>query len=98
MAASTPENLVKRRIREYLKKKRVYCFAAAAGPFSVHGVPDLICCYQGRFIGIEVKAPGKASNVTKNQRYHLDQIKANGGLAIVADNVDTVIELFDSLD
>ena len=97
MSATTPENAVKRRIRKVLKDYKVYCFAAAAGPFSVHGVPDIICCVNGKFVAIEVKAPGKVKSVTKNQRYHLATIKENGGYAIVTDNEQDVIALMEEI-
>ena len=97
MAAATPENAVKRRIRKVLKDRKVYCFAASAGPFSVHGVPDIICCVNGMFVGIEVKAPGKINSLTQNQRYHINTIRVNGGKAIVTDNEQDVIDLLDEI-
>ena len=28
------------------------------GPYGASGVPDIICCYRGRFLGLEVKFSG----------------------------------------
>ena len=55
MAANTPENKCKAAIKKWLTSQGVYFFSAAAGPFSVHGVPDIIVCWHGAFVGIEVK-------------------------------------------
>lgn len=92
--ATTPENRVKAAIKRWLNSHNVYWFSAAAGPFSVHGVPDIICCYQGKFVGIEVKAPGKERNLTPNQASHQRQIKEAGGLAFIASSVQDVEDYF----
>jgi Holliday junction resolvase len=96
--ATTPENRVKAAIKKWLTKEGFYFFSAAAGPFSVHGVPDIIVCANGTFVGIEVKAPGKEDNLTANQQLHQRRIKDNGGIAIIASSVDTVIQAFESYD
>lgn len=88
--ASTPEGSVKTRIKRYLNKLGVYHFSPIGGAFAVHGVPDIICCVRGLFVGIEVKAPGKERTVTPNQRHHLDRIMDAGGIAIVATSVEQV--------
>ena len=49
---------------------------------SRNGVPDILCCYQGQFIGIEVKAPG--GKVSPVQVANLERIRRNGGHALVA--------------
>ncbi|APC83934.1 VRR-NUC domain-containing protein [Clostridium botulinum] len=37
-----------------------------AGPYSKSGIPDIIACVDGHFVGIEVKAPnGKPSELQK---------------------------------
>lgn len=95
--ATTPENRVKAKIKKYLKDQRIYHFSAAAGPFSVHGVPDIIACVRGHLLGIEVKAPGKTSNVTENQKYHLQKIKDSGGYSLVADSVEPVIDMVERI-
>lgn len=95
--ATTPENRVKNAIKKWLVSQRIYYFSAAAGPFTVHGVPDLVACYKGRFIGIECKAPGKEKNTTRNQDHHIQRINDAGGLAFVATSVQDVMVQFASL-
>lgn len=51
------------------------------GEFTKAGVPDILCCCNGRFIGIEVKAPnGKASAL---QIHNLKKINQAGGYAVL---------------
>lgn len=63
--------------------------------FKVHGhlgqrpgVPDLLCCYKGRLIGIEVKTErGRAS---ERQLQEIESIRASGGIAFIARTVTDV--------
>lgn len=56
------------------------------------GCPDILCCVNGRFVGIEVKtAKGK---LTDAQVACHAQIEACGGIVFVARSVDDVISIF----
>lgn len=45
------------------------------------GVPDLLVCCNGNFVGVELKAPnGKVSEI---QKWNLNKIKESGGYAIL---------------
>jgi len=57
------------------------------------GVPDILCCYDGQFYGIEVKRPGKLSTLTEIQKYQIRMIVGAGGVAIAADSLETVKEI-----
>lgn len=75
-----------------IRKKLVATFGGFwvklhGGLFQAVGLPDLIGCVRGRFIGIEVKVPGKLHNVTARQQYILDAITEAGGLAFATDSV-----------
>ena len=52
------------------------------------GVPDRVICFQGRFIGLEVKAPG--NDASKPQLRQLELIRRAGGVAAVVRSVDDV--------
>lgn len=86
----TPEKKVKAKVVEILKGFGAYYFYASTGGYGASGVPDIICCYKGRFIGIECKA-GKGKT-TALQEKNIAQIIAQGGLAMVVneDNIDDV--------
>lgn len=54
------------------------------------GVPDLLVCWFGRFIAIEVKRP--TGKVTKLQEYKIGQINSAGGVAFVAYGAQDAID------
>ena len=91
----TPEGKVKRKAIAELQKLGMYIFFPATGGFGRSGVPDIVCCYKGKFIGIECKAHG--NKPTALQQSNLEEIVNNGGIAIVIDetsvfNLKQIIE------
>jgi Holliday junction resolvase len=91
--AMTPEKKVKQRAVAQLKALGAYYFYPATGGYGSSGVPDIVCCYQGRFIGIECKA-GKGKT-TALQDKNLHEIREAGGTALVVneENVDEITDL-----
>jgi hypothetical protein len=90
--AQTPEGKVKDKVKKVLKAHDIWFYMPVAGPFSAHGIPDFVCIWNGRFLGIETKAKGKINNLTPNQERVIEEIKKHGGLAIVVDDPKTVEE------
>lgn len=84
------EQQLAKKIQTYLKSKGAYVIKTIATNRA--GVPDIIACYEGKYIAIEVKLPKGV--VSMLQKAHLLQIKAAGGIAIVARCVKDVEELF----
>jgi len=93
----TPEKKVKAAVVKVLKTYGAYCFYPVAGGFGSSGIPDIVVCYRGRFIGIECKA-GKGKP-TALQEKNLQQIRDSGGIALVIneENLHTVQEVLDSI-
>lgn len=92
--ATTPENRVKAAIKNWLKKEGIFYWSAAAGPYSTHGISDILAIHRGVFYAIEVKAPGKAGNATIHQHRFIEAVRAAGGQGAVVDTLDAVKELF----
>lgn len=69
-----------------LEKHGVFCFKIHGGPHMMAGLPDIIACVEGRFVGLETKLPD-GGNATPNQQYIHGKIKAAGGQAIVVRSV-----------
>lgn len=90
--SSTPEAKVKVKIKRWLNERGAYHVSPIGSAFGTHGVPDLLVCLGGTFVAIEVKAPGKIGNLTENQKLQLEQIQKSGGVAFVADDLQTVID------
>lgn len=88
----TPEGKVKDKVVKILKQYGVYYFFPVTGGFGMSGIPDIICCHNGRFIAIECKA-GK-NKTTALQDAHLARIRAAGGIAVVIneENVNGLAE------
>ena len=86
----TPEGKVKAKIKKVLKDNDIYYIMPATGGYGNSGAPDFIVCHEGKFIGIETKA-GKNKPTALQQR-NIDQINAQGGLALVVneENVDSI--------
>lgn len=79
--ASTPEKKVKDRVVKILKDNGVYYFFPATYGMGRSGVPDIICCVNGRFLAIECKAGG--NKLTTLQQRELKLIADAGGSALV---------------
>jgi len=88
----TPEGKVKDKVVKILKQYGVYYFFPVTDGFGMSGIPDIICCHNGRFIAIECKA-GK-NKTTALQDAHLARIRAAGGVAVVIneENVNGLAE------
>ena len=72
------ENRVKKYLDEYGCWWLKYWGGAA---YTKSGIPDILCCSDSMFLGIEVKAPnGKPSLL---QLYNLQEIRASGGYGIL---------------
>jgi hypothetical protein len=71
-----------------LDRLGIYHFMPPGMGLGRSGIPDIIGCYQGRFIAIECKA-GKGQ-LTALQARELGSIKAAGGFVFVAreDNLE----------
>lgn len=79
--AMTPEAKVKAQVIKQLKELGVYYFSPVTGGYGRSGVPDIVGCMNGRFFAIECKA-GKGVT-TALQELNIEQIKNNGGYAVV---------------
>jgi Holliday junction resolvase len=84
--ADTPEKKVKAKVVAQLKTLGAYYFYPVTGGYGASGVPDIVACLKGRFIGIECKANG--NKPTALQQMNLDQIAAQGGIALVIDETN----------
>jgi len=93
----TPEAKVKKKVVAVLKQHKAYFFYPVTGGYGRSGVPDIIVCYNGYFIGIECKAG--TNKPTPLQEKNLKDIQAAGGVSLVVneDNISTVGEILQNL-
>jgi hypothetical protein len=62
------------------------------------GIPDILACYRGAFLGLEVKQPGAEKDVSPRQAHVLHQIREAGGIASVVSSVEEVERLLAKID
>ena len=84
-------------IMRYLKTVPM-CFAwkEHGGMYGTAGLPDIICCYGGRFVAFEVKVSG--GKLTKLQENTIRKIEAAKGKACKVTSVEEVKIILDSLE
>ena len=88
---ATPESKVKKAVTKIHKDRGAYYFYPVTGGFGTSGVPDIVACFHGRFIGIECKAGN--NKPTALQQKNLDDITKMGGISLVINegNIDLVV-------
>lgn len=92
-----PEKRYEEKIKRNLKKRGAWFIKYFSNGYTRKGVPDVLCCYCGLFLGIEVKG-GTGYGLTDAQRQQLQQIQDAGGIAICAypsgwDRLQEVLDL-----
>lgn len=92
----TPEGRVKEKVKKLLKERGIYYYMPVSNGMGRVGAPDILACWDGRFLAIETKAPGKRNNTTPNQKRELKGIADANGIALVVDDVQQVIEVLDA--
>ena len=90
----SPEGKVKAAVKKFLKAKGAWFYMPVQNGMGRVGIPDFICCWEGKFYAIETKAPGKSGNTTPNQDRELQGIKLAGGVALVVDDVSQLAKVF----
>ena len=84
--AATPEAKVKAKIKKILKDHGVYYAMPIGTGYGSSGVPDFLCCVNGKFVAIEAKA-GKGTT-TALQEKNLRDIRTAGGTAMVVNETN----------
>lgn len=91
------EKQFENKVKKFLKEQGAYFIKYWGGAaYTKAGIPDLLVCCHGRFLGIEIKGPkGKPSEL---QLYNLKKIDEAGGYAVLLypddfETFKTMIEL-----
>ena len=88
---SQPESKLSRRIMEKLRANGYFVFKVHGSEFMMSGLPDLIVCAEGKFIGLETKLPSTRNNVSPRQSLVHSQIQHAGGHASVVCSPDEAV-------
>ena len=79
--AKTPEGKVKDKIKAILKEHGVYYAMPIGTGYGNAGVPDFLCCINGRFVAIEAKANGGKTTALQDKNFR--DIATAGGITFV---------------
>jgi hypothetical protein len=83
-------------IMRYLRTlPHCFCWKEHGGMYGTTGLPDIICCVNGRFVGLEVKQP--SGKLTRLQENTIAKINAAGGLAVKVTSVAEVKAVVEKL-
>ena len=75
------EKTFENKIKKFLESEGAYFVKFFANSYTKSGVPDILACVNGYFVGVEVKAQnGKPSEL---QLYNVEKIREAGGFAMV---------------
>ena len=85
-------------IKRYLASlgSDVFFWKEHGSVYGTNGVPDIICCYKGRFLGLECKLPG--GRLTKLQKRTIEKINRAGGGACRVESVEDVKLVIERVD
>lgn len=82
---------ITKQIRDVLNLKGIWHWKQWQGPMSEpKGVSDILGCFEGKLLAIEVKVPGRKPSL--EQLGFLDNVNVAGGIGFVAYSVEDVIE------
>lgn len=73
------EKQFEEKVKNFLESENCWFVKFFANAYTKKGIPDILCCCNGYFVGIEVKAAdGVASDL---QIYNCNKIRDSGGFA-----------------
>lgn len=83
------ESDIVRAILKYLKTvPDCFCWKEHGGMYGTAGIPDIICCYCGKFVAFEVKT--EKGKTTFLQESVINEIQKCGGKSVVVRSVNDV--------
>lgn len=89
MVPATSESTIVRRIMKWLKSQPdCFCWKEHGGMYGTAGIPDIICCINGRFVAFEVK--NEKGRTTVLQDVAIQKIQNAGGISAVVRSLDEV--------
>jgi hypothetical protein len=105
-ARKVKEKVIQAEIIDYVRRRGGWCYKAKAVNLvgdgvlapTDKGVPDLIACYKGLFVAIEVKAAVNGKKVSGEQVAQIAKIRDAGGIAEVCWTTRQVARILDGID
>jgi Holliday junction resolvase len=89
------ESRISGNILDALRARGVFCFKIQGGPTMMRGLPDIIACVDGHFVGLETKVPEKRGNVSVIQRRVHELMRQAGATVVVVCGVQEALAVID---
>lgn len=103
------EKQIENQSLSWLKARRIFAFKVKSvgtfdpvqkrfrtpSPWYRKGCPDILCCYRGSMVGLEIKT--KKGKLSQNQKIFHADLKEAGGKVFVVRDVDELEGIFNDL-
>lgn len=87
----TKESTLQRQVIALLRERGAYVFKVVGSAMQQRGTPDLLVCWRGQFMGLEIKLPGEKP--TPMQEHEIGLIRKAGGTAQVIESLEDVLNI-----
>lgn len=91
----TEKQIVKHIRRKLEEKYPGVWYKIHGGPYQEAGIPDIVGCYKGHFVGFEVKRPEKVDNVSDQQHFQLSRLSKHGASVAVITSAEQAMSLME---
>lgn len=92
------EKTFENKVKKILKEKGAYCVKQFGCGFTKSGIPDLLVCYKGKFVAVELKA--EKGTPSPLQEYNIAEVKKAGGYGFILypDDLPMFLNFLNSLE
>jgi hypothetical protein len=90
------DNSLKPAVVKALKARGAFVYVTPRTVYGKSGIPDLVICYYGASVWMELKNPGEQA--TAEQLLVIDQIIKAGGWAAIIHSVQEAMDFLDEVD
>ncbi|MGX9924144.1 hypothetical protein ACWIG4_30320 [Streptomyces sp. NPDC002248] len=94
---SQPEARISQAIMDALRVRGYFCFKVHGSEKMMAGLPDIICCINGMFLGLETKTPDKRKNTSPRQKFVHERIKGSRGFVHVVCSVPEALAVVEGM-
>lgn len=91
-----PEYYIVQKMKKLIRSRGGWVVKVHGGPYQDKGTPDLLACYKGFFVSIEVKTSRGVTG--PEQKAAQRGIIAAGGHALITHRVEEVAGVLDAID
>lgn len=92
------EAKLSRKIMDALRAEGYFCFKIHGGPTMMAGLPDIIVCAKGIFVGLETKNPEDRANTSPRQDLVHEMIRgAQGSCTVVCSPEEALLAVRSAL-